>query len=38
MLKEEIHEIIFDICKVHIPKLKAILQKIRCKFITPDTE
>jgi uncharacterized protein with HEPN domain len=32
------HEILFDICKVHIPKLKTILQKIRSEFITPDTE
>lgn len=32
------HEIIFDICKVHVPKLKVILQKIRSEFLTPDTE
>jgi uncharacterized protein with HEPN domain len=30
------HEIIFDICKAHIPKLKVILQKIRSEFLTPD--
>jgi len=32
------HEIIFDICKAHIPKLKAILQKIRSEFLALDTE
>ena len=32
------HEIIFDICKAHIPKLKVILQKIRSEYLTPDTE
>ena len=32
------HEIIFDICKVHIPRLKVTLQKIRSEFLPPDTE
>jgi len=27
------HEIVFDICKVHIPKLKNILQKIRADLL-----
>jgi uncharacterized protein with HEPN domain len=30
------HEIVFDICKVHIPKLKNTLQKMRSDL--PDAE
>jgi len=30
------HEIVFDICKVHIPRLKAILQKVRTEIPAPD--
>jgi len=30
------HEIVFDICKVHIPELKAALMKIRSDLLSPD--
>jgi len=32
------HEIVFDICKVHIPELKAALMKIRSDLLTPELE
>ena len=32
------HEIVFDICKVHIPKLKAALMKIRSDLRSPDLD
>ena len=30
------HEIVFDICKVYIPELKAALRKIRSDLPSPD--
>ena len=32
------HEIVYDICKVHIPKLKSTLQKIRSELPEPDNK
>ena len=32
------HEIVYDICKVHIPKLKSTLQKIRSELPAPDNK
>jgi uncharacterized protein with HEPN domain len=32
------HEIVYDICKVHIPKLKSTLQKIRSELPGPDSK
>jgi uncharacterized protein with HEPN domain len=32
------HEIVFDICKVHIPKLSAALMKIRSDLRSPDLD
>ena len=32
------HEIVFDICKVHIPQLKAALSKIRSDLPSPGTK
>jgi uncharacterized protein with HEPN domain len=30
------HEIVYDICKIHIPKLKKTVEKIRSSFPNPD--
>ncbi len=32
------HEIVFDICKVHVPKLKIALQKIHSELSVPDSK
>ena len=32
------HEIVYDICKVHIPKQKSTLQKIRSELPAPDNK
>ncbi len=32
------HEIVFDICKVHLPKLKIALQKIHSELSVPDSK
>ena len=32
------HEIVFDICKVHIPQLKDALNKIRSDLSAPDAK
>ena len=32
------HEIVFDICKVHVPKLKIALQKIHSEISVPDSK
>lgn len=32
------YEIVYDICKVHIPKLKSILKKIRSELPEPDNK
>ena len=32
------HEIVYDICSVHVPKLKSTLQKIRSKLPEPDSK
>ena len=34
--KQVDHEIVFDICKVYIPELKATLRKIRSDLPSPD--
>lgn len=32
------HEIVYDICRVHIPNLKCALQKIRFNFATGENK
>ncbi len=32
------HEIVFDICKVHVPKLKIAQQKIHSELSVPDSK
>jgi uncharacterized protein with HEPN domain len=32
------HEIVFDICKVHIPQLKIVLNKIRSDLQAPGVK
>ena len=32
------HEIVYDICKIHIPKLKETVRKIRSDFTAPNNK